>query len=300
MFSKILIYYSIIYLIHSVIKKNLKKYKKYKNREIKKNLNLNEELSMDKEILYRMYTKKNIDINENINEKSLSFSEINIKEKKIYNINNEEVILHQKNIDINDLYKNLFNKSKNIKQNCDINENSLVLCEEKLNKKSIDKEILVFEKYILNYIVPENDTFNNNLLFDFKTNDNYYYKIICKMTLNNIENIKLVITDNNKQFIYKTEEFLNKINEFSFVLDNNQFNHNEKILIYLYFYNNNKQIEINDFYIEIIQKPLIKAIDPIIIFNNNNNYNPIYINVCNILDFTDYKNKNNDNILFFI
>jgi len=89
MFSKILIYYSIIYLIHSVIKKNLKKYKKYKNREIKKNLNLNEELSMDKEILYRMYTKKNIDINENINEKSLSFSEINIKEKKIYNINNE-------------------------------------------------------------------------------------------------------------------------------------------------------------------------------------------------------------------
>ena len=176
----------------------------------------------------------------------------------------------------------------------------MVLCEEKLNKKSIDKEILVFEKYILNYIVPENDTFNNNLLFDFKTNDNYYYKIICKMTLNNIENIKLVITDNNKQFIYKTEEFLNKINEFSFVLDNNQFNHNEKILIYLYFYNNNKQIEINDFYIEIIQKPLIKAIDPIIIFNNNNNYNPIYINVCNILDFTDYKNKNNDNILFFI
>ena len=33
MFSKILMYYSIIYLIHSLIKKNLKKYRKEKNRE---------------------------------------------------------------------------------------------------------------------------------------------------------------------------------------------------------------------------------------------------------------------------
>ena len=115
------------------------------------------------------------------------------------------------------------------------------------------------------------------------------------MTVNNIENINLKISNNNEEFVYNIEES-SKINKFSFVLDNNQFN-NENISINLFFYNNNKKIDINNFYIEIIEKPILKAIDPIIIFNVNNNYNPIYIDTCNILDFIDY-NMNDDYLSF--
>jgi hypothetical protein len=403
MFSKILMYYSIIYLIHSLIKKNLKKYRREKNRENKLNL------SIDKKLFSKVNMKEDIDINQDINQdineninqdinedlyqdineninqdinkdlyqdinenlyqdinKDLYQDinedlyqdinedinqDINCKSSIFSKINNEKDILYKKNVDINDLYKNLFNKNKNIqknnnnknsncndetslvlyrenihkkynaneglslcfKENTEKNHNSdkdlslfleeqsfsentennineFILLEQK-NKKSI-KEISIFKKCISNYIIPEND-FSNKLVFNFEAKNNNYYKIICKMILNNINNVILKISNNNKEFIYNIEESL-KINEFSFVLDNNQFN-NDNISIHLYFYNNYEQIEINDFYIEVIEKPILKATDPIIILNINDNYKPIYIDVCNILDFIDCNNVNDYN-----
>ena len=225
-------YYSIIYLIHSLIKKKLKKYR----------------------------IKKNIE------------NKLNPSKKENIDIKNENAILYQKNVDIN------------------INEETALVLS-KLSKKNFktNKEISIFKKTISHYIIPENDNCNN-LVFNIETKNNNYYKIICNMILNNVENVSLKISNDNKEFIYDMEESL-KINEFSFVLDNNQFN-NDNISINLYFYNDYKQIEIDNFYIEIIEKPKVKEIDPIIIFNVNDNYKPIYINVCNILDYINYNDIN--------
>ena len=336
MFSKILMYYSIIYLIHSVIKKKFKKYRKEKiknDKEIfsfEKNNNSSMDLSQsskennkykDPKLFNEINNKKCIYTENNQNEINVNnyfskFTDINRNANEGFSLFSGEHLCSNENTEMNrnfdldidiDIDSSLFSgeqySNENIENNHNemevnryfpkfTNENILKNKNSLILSKKIYKETSIFKKCISNYIVPENDNCNN-LVFNFETKNNNYYKIICKMILNNIENINLKISNNNKEFIYNIEES-SKINEFSFVLDNNQFN-NDNISINLYFYNDNKQIEINDLYIEIIEKPILKAIDPIIIFNINNNYKPIYINICNILDFIDYNNENEYN-----
>jgi hypothetical protein len=83
-----------------------------------------------------------------------------------------------------------------------------------------------------------------------------------KLFTNDIDNIKLIISNENKRFIYDYNENNimndNKIKEYGFILDN-YFETDSKIYIYLLFYNELlSNIKIDNIFIEIIEKPYVK------------------------------------------
>ena len=107
--------------------------------------------------------------------------------------------------------------------------------------------------------------------------------------MENVCNIKVMISE-NKDENKKYEEEIKDLTEFRFILDNNQFTFEEnKIIdIYIYFLNkiNNNEMEeitINDFFIDIIEKPIKKSKDALLIHYINNRYKPYFLERCNII-----------------
>ena len=107
------------------------------------------------------------------------------------------------------------------------------------------------------------------------------------------------MSNENKRFIYDCSELNDNdnISTFEFILDNNNFENNENISLYLMFYNDNdNNMIINNLNIEIIEKNKNNN-NCIIIFNIDEIYNPMYINENNILDYKEY---NDESSVFFI
>ena len=198
-------------------------------------------------------------------------------------------------ITLQEVYDNFFNKKKTkVENDIDLNLFNSV----KINKEIIKKDNIIFNENKEYIILEEPDNF---LIYNFKSLQNNSYKIKCKLFIKNCKNIKLVISDSKKRFIYdyNKENIINeKINEFGFILDNN-FNIDDNISIYFLFERNDDidtKLVIDSLFIEIIEKPF-KEEDSLIIFDINNKYIPFYTDVENILDFSGY--VDNSNIFFF-
>lgn len=202
----------------------------------------------------------------------------------------------ESNYNLKDIYNNFFNKKKNdIEPKFDIN----IFKNIKKNENIIKNKIILDEtKENINL-----DKINNFLLYNFESNRNRYYKIICKINTINLTNIKLIITDNKKRFIYDYNENNpndDKILDYSFILDYNNFDIYDSIFVYIMFYNDSEEdnININNLSIQIIETIIEKKIDnSIIIFNINDKYYPIFTNEKNILD---HKEFNDTTPIFFI
>ena len=244
---------------------------------------------------YKLKLSKNIS---KIHEKNKE----NIESKEDININSIEcntIVLYQhkkqSNYNLKDIYDNFF-KKKVHKINKEIDIDIL----KNISIKNDLKSNIILTENKNNILLDEN---NNFIIYNFDSIKNNYYKIKCKLTVNNIKNIKLIINDRNKKFVYdflEETEYSEEIKEYSFILDYNNFNINDSIFIYLLFYNDSmNNINIDNLSIEIIENKIVKnnlkLFNSIIIFNINDKYLPIYTNVENILDFE----KNENDYLFF-
>lgn len=262
-FSKIVIYYIILYFSFKIIKEKILK---------KKNIKI-EDFFCDKSIF------KEEECEHNCNENKYQL--IPYKHKK------------QSKITLQEVYDNFFkNKKTNIEDNIDLNILNVI----KINKEVIKKDSIIFNEIQENLILEEP---NNFLIYNFNSTKNNSYKIKCKLFINNCKNIKLVISDSKKRFIYdyNKENIINeKINEFGFILDNN-FDIDENISIYFLFDKDEAtKLVIESIFIEIIEKAFKKE-DSLIIFDINNKYIPFYTDVENILDYIEYVDSNN--VFFF-
>jgi hypothetical protein len=297
---KLLSYYSICFLVYKIIKSKLK------NNIIKKDNEFNEN---SEEINENNLNKNNKDIEQN----KTNLSESN-RDKELFSEeqNSKENINKHNKENINQLiiYEKPYNKFKN---NIDIDLLNLSKMELK-NKKNqkILVENCIYNESIDNVFI-ENELVNNYLLYNFKVYTNYLYKISVNIKVNNVDNIKIIITDNSesKKYIYNHLDNIenynynikNGISNFSFILDNNEFIMNlseQMIYIYIYFYKKDNII-IENISCNVIQKNSIKSQDSLIIYNVNNSVYPIFLDVCNILDYNKiYSDKNKDNLLSFL
>ena len=199
----------------------------------------------------------------------------------------------------------LIKKKTKVENDIDLNLFNSV----KMNKETIKKDNIIFNENKESIILEEPDNF---LIYNFNSLKNNSYKIKCKLFINNCKNIKLIISDSKKRFIYDynkeniindtlndtlNDTFNEKINEFGFILDNN-FNIDENISLYFLFEkkDNDNKLFIDSLFIEIIEKSFQKE-DALIIFDINNKYIPFYTDVENILDFSGY--VDNSSVFFF-
>jgi len=277
--SKIIIAGYIINLIYKFIKK--------------RNLNKEENNYIDEELIFE---KKSIKKNNRKYNNEYNKNEYN---KNEYNNKNEDnkyalvIYKHKKksNYNLKDVYDNFFNeKKKNLKKG-KIDQNILNTFNYKKNE-----DVIIFSEKKNNIILNNIDNF---LIFNFDVKENNFYKIKCYLNGININNIKLIMSNENKRFIYDCSELNDNdnISTFEFILDNNNFENNENISLYLMFYNDNdNNMIINNLNIEIIEKNKNNN-NCIIIFNIDEIYNPMYINENNILDYKEY---NDESSVFFI
>lgn len=264
--SKIIIYYTILYFTLKIIREKFIKKKNIKLQDFFCDELISEE---------RNENKDNKDNNEN------DYQLIPYKHKKKSTITLQEV------------YDNFFNKKKTqVENDIDLNLfNSL-----KIDKDLIKKENIIFNENKEYIILEEPDNF---LIYNFNSVQNNSYKIKCKLFIKNCKNIKLIISDSKKRFIYDytKENIINdKINEFGFIVDNN-FNIDDNISIYFLFEKDeDSKLVIESLFIEIIEKSFKKE-DSLIIFDVNNKHIPFYTDVENILDFSGY--VDNSDVFFF-
>lgn len=266
--SKFIKYYSVFYLVYRIIKTNLKKYKNFNKKNI-----------LSSNLQYNT-TNNNDDI---VMCENIISNDYNIKYDKDYS-------------DCEDIDLNLENSNNDID---DSNKYQVVLYKKKIPKKNIFEEKIILKE------INENLLFNNesnNLCYIFNSKPNSIYKIKCKLTFNQpISNINLIISNESKTKIFKYNYEKNcniyeKIINFGFILENNEFtfDNDEKIYFYLFFPNNTL---VNNFSLLIIEKNIIKTSEAILIFEINDNKYPLYPNTCNILDYIEYTDNN---LLFFI
>jgi len=199
---------------------------------------------------------------------------------------------------LKNIYNNFFNGIReNIKN--DINPAHL-----KTEFKKRDVPIILLK--------DSNKSFTaNELKWSFTTKEDYHYKIKVYLKLTNkdcnkdcnkdyVKNIEMSISDSNgNAFIYdyilyniENEMISNDcdyINDFSFILDNNAFDNNE-ITIKLNLGNNDNNIQylIDLSMIDVIEKKLVDE-TPILIFDVNERYTPLYFNEKNILDLQEFE-----------
>jgi hypothetical protein len=266
--SKIIIYYTILYFTLKIIKEKFIKKKNIKLQDF-----FCDELISEEDISNEDQNKDNNTENE--------YQLIPYKHKKKSKITLQEV------------YDNFFyNKKTKVENDIDLNL---------LNSVKIDKDLIKKDNIIFNenkeYIILEEP--NNFLVYNFNSLQNNSYKIKCKLFIKNCSNIKLVISDSKKRFIYDytKENIINdRIKEYGFILDNN-FNVDENISLY-FLLEKDEDVEmvVESIFIEIIEKSLKKE-DSLIIFDVNNKYIPFYTDVENILDFSGY--IDNSTIFFF-
>ena len=307
-FAKIITSYVILFFIYKIMKEHLKN--KTSNSDLF-NINLNINNNLDSKS-YKLKKKNKKSKNDTKNDtKNNTKNPISTEQKnKEDNKNDYQIVLykHKKksNYNIKDIYNNFFNKKPHvINTNIDID---LLNLSKKNNKIKIEKEIIILSESKDNIKLHKN---NNYILYDFVSNKKNIYKIKLKLFGKGIHNIKLILSDDKKRFVYDYADnnlTENNIEEYGFILDNN-FEIDGKIYIYLLFFNDSlndtfndtlndsfNNIIINNISIEIIEKPFVKE-DSIIIFNVNNKYIPLYPNKTNILDYKEFTDNSN---IFFI
>jgi hypothetical protein len=305
--SRIIIFYTLINIIYKFYKNN-------NNIDIKKNKYENFSDSDDdsdssqntikvKKInnTYKI-SKKNENIQETVHKNSFSDESDNSCEE---DKNNYQLVIYKENgflkttnkikHNLLEIYDNFFKgKKKKLESDIDINLFKKDAKEDIQN----NKDIIIFSDSKNNYKI---DKLDNSIIYKFNVKNNFYYKIKCKFFLKDgdcVENIKLIISSNNKRFLYNFCEsnLINKnINEYGFILDNNNFNIDGEIKINFIFDFKNRQININNMFIEIIEKKNNNSDLPIIIFDVNKNYYPLYFDIINILDYIE---NINDEIFF--
>lgn len=255
-------------------------------------------------VIYRFIKKKSYkyvnienidedDINDdNINEDDINKGNNKNNNKNIFKKNDcSTMILYEpplkiesrKKYNIKEIYNNFFNCIHvNVKN--DINPSHLKNDFKKINKPSI----------ILKEI--KQDLIESSLKWTIETKNTYLYKIKTYLKLNRdmlVSNIEISISDcEGNAFIYDyilynmDNEVGENIYDFSFILDNNAFGENN-ICIELNLSNNdNNKYKIDEVYIEVIEKHNIDE-TPILIFDVNERYTPIYFNEKNILDIDE-------------
>ena len=214
----------------------------------------------------------------------------------------EEQIQKKSNYNLKDIYNNFFNYDNNKKKK----DKSIKY--DTIDNDNIENNNLNPKSYSILNDVKNNIKIDRVLTYTFISKKNNYYRIKCKLLTNNtsnINNIKLVISDNEKKFIYdysKYNLFDTTINQYGFTLDFNNFDIDALINIEIYFYNkNNENIIIDNAVIDIIESNILTDNNSLIIFNINGKYNTIYSNISNILDYKDpLENYIDSDNLFFI
>jgi hypothetical protein len=228
------------------------------------------------------------------------------RKNKLESENNLQIVLYKhekqsKHI-LKDVYDNFFNKKKYIIEN-DIDMELLNLS--KKDNVKIKKEQIIFKEEKKDIILDK----DNFLIYNFDVKKDFSYKIKCKLFSDEIKNIKLIISNSEKRFIYNFTEnnsIEDKIYEYGFILDNN-FNCDDNINVYLTFYNDNninnekcsiiEHDKINEIFFEVLQKIKVPNEDSLIIFNVNNKYYPLYTNEQNILNYIEFIDNS---AIFFI
>jgi hypothetical protein len=299
-----------------IIKKYSSHFKTIPNYLKKKYYLLNSFLKKDKE------DKIEKDIEENINEQ-IDIKTDQQREDEIENKDNEnnQLVLYKnkdnntntnKNrISLKEIYENFFNPNKknnnnkniNIEENIDLSLFEKAMKEKKDKYVKVDKTTIIYNKNFNNLNL---DSKNNFLTYQFNVKKGYSYKIKCNLLINNIKNIKLIITDNKKRFLYDFSQnnHSNKnIYEYGFVLDNNIFNIDGEIFIYLIFYDDQKNFifEIKNFIFEVLEYDINnnnKNNNAIIVIKVNNKNYPLLPNLNNIIDYSH--SFNDKSSLFFI
>jgi len=226
------------------------------------------------QLIYKISLSKKNNIN-NIN----NINDIFMIKHKEDNIHKYDKIYLKQN------YKNFLLKKENLKI-----------------EKNIVKE--KYEKVILSENHHSILLENNMLQYNFQSYKDFVYKINFKSNIksnindkHNVKNIKLNISDANKYFEYEFPN--NNIQNYEFILDNNNFNDDTIITIKIMYYsecNSESNIELKELFIEITEKEMNNDDLSIIIFNMNKNYYPIYSNKKNIIDYSE----NNNMDLFFM
>ena len=213
----------------------------------------------------------------------------------------EEQIQKKSNYNLKDIYNNFFNYDNNKKKK----DKSIKY--DTIDNDNIENNNLNPKSYSILNDVKNNIKIDRVLTYTFISKKNNYYRIKCKLLTNNtsnINNIKLVISDNEKKFIYdysKYNLFDDIINQYEFTLDFNNFDIDALINIEIFFYNkDNENIIIDNAVIDIIENNILTDNNSLIIFNINGKYNPIYSNISNILDYKDPLEDliNSDNLFF--
>jgi hypothetical protein len=168
-----------------------------------------------------------------------------------------------------------------------------------VNKKNINERIIYAKK-------EDNislDSINNFIINSFQVRKECLYKIKCNLDTQEVKNINLIISDSKKRFIYdlvdKNNLDIDSIYEYGFILDNNKFNNDDIINVYLIFYGtkDDTNIIINNIFLEVTEFHQTNDPNAIIIFNVANEYYPLFSENLNILEFEEYNDKNN---IFFI
>jgi len=262
-----------------------------------RNFKINDiESDTDKDII------NNLELNNNIK-----------KEKNTMNNNdgNNKVILYKptsKNsgYNIKEVFSKIMSRYTNNDKNSDFNiekfnifkNNNCSDTNKNINKNNSEK-IIYFKK-------EDNislDSINNFIINSFQVRKECLYKIKCNLETQGVKNINLIISDSKKRFIYDLVEKNNldigTIYDYGFILDNNKFNNDDVINIYLIFYGieDDKNIIINNIFLEVSEFHQTKDPNAIIIFNVANEYYPLFSENLNILEFEEYNDKNN---IFFI
>jgi hypothetical protein len=293
--SKIITTYFICFLIYKIIKENL--LNKTKSSFLKININ-NYKLNSKKK--YKKHKKNIKKQSKTINNEGKNDIDDDINDSKNEDKNDYQLVLykHKKksNYNIKDIYNNFFHKKPHT-INTDIDINLFNLSKNNNNQTKIEKDTIILSDNKDNILLLEDKNF---IVYDFMCKKENIYKIKVKLFTNDADNIKLIISNENKRFVYDYNEnnTLNdtKIKEYGFILDN-YFQVDSKIYIYLLFYNNLlSNIIIDHFFIEIIEKSYVKE-ESIIIFDVNNKYIPLYPNTKNILDYKEFIDNSN---IFFI
>lgn len=245
-------------------------------------------------IIYKFIKKKIMNKNVKIEE---------VKEE-FYTENNNALVIYEepkkirtKKYDVKEIYNNFFNGIKTEVQN------DFGFKIKKDDNKPKNNFMSKKDNLLINDIKTNLSLKNDNkIIYSFETKKEYIYKIICNIKISKINKIEVVISNEIKDFIYEID-LLENINECGFILDNNNFlDDNIKITLIYYNKENSNNLLIDYIKFNLIEKckdnydPKINL--PIIIFDVNKRYNPIYFKESNILNNISINNDTNE--LFFL
>jgi len=182
-------------------------------------------------------------------------------------------------LNLKDIYQNYHIKKKINYDELDPNILKLI------NEKKID--IVTITNNIILKENKENiilNTDNKYLKYSFISKKEYSYKIKFSLNSKDIDNIKLIISNNKENFTYNYDQhnlMRDKIFKYDFTLDNNIFE-DDIIDIYLLIISSSTILNINNIFIEIIEKSINNKKSLLIITINKKNI-PFYLETSNII-----------------